>query len=386
MKSVSLIFILLLLVVTALQAETIYVNGELGKDDNNGSSPGEKFALKTINKAIILAGKGDKIVVEGKSSSGVEIVYHEVVRIVQGQFGFEITGVNRPILDGDSNPAADISQNAIIIDGDKITVRGFKIINFLADDLDVENISGAAILIGTNTSYHLIEDNIIENCNYGIYVDGATFCEIYGNKISNIKRISSDDSWYDGSGIVIYPSSFGIEGNSIGLKGGNTISDVETYGICLGADSLFKSADLSRINNNTIQNAGESGIALLDVEGIIEIEKNTFTSCKVALTLNGNHFDTFVGSNVFNGSTSDYEIQVSDRYDGALLYDLWKNNENIFKMKTAAAIVPRKMDVLVNKDVGGAIMNNIKKAENIANKGLKLEVIEPTDQTDLIKD
>ncbi len=376
MRTAILLLTLFFMSFTSGLSRNLFVNGEYGNDENSGSNESKKFALKTISHAVEIAAKGDVVHVEGKhSETGERIVYKESIRITSDQFDFQIVGVNDPIIDGEFESSALLTHNGFWVYGNKITIKGFTIRNFRTNNLDVENISGAGIYLGYNTGSHVIENNRIENCNYGIFMDGTPLCKINGNKIRNISSINDDESWYDGTGILIYPSSAGIDRNDIGKEKGNEISNVDLYGICFGADSIEKTADLSSINNNYVKNAGEAGIALLNISGIVEVKQNVLENNNTALLLKGEHFDTFITQNKFKGSAGPNEIEVGSNYPGALLYDVWKFNQNEFADKTAAASNKRQREVIVT-ETGGFIRNDIKKAEQDVHGGCELEIFD----------
>jgi nitrous oxidase accessory protein NosD len=258
-----------------------------------------------------------------------------------------------------------MQRNGISIYGERINISGFTIRNFVTNSLKTETINGAGIFTNSETTQHIFEGNKIENCNYGFFLDGPTFCEIDNNVIRNIKRISPKSDFYDGTGIMIYPNNIGIEANMIGVKAGNRIDSVGLYGICFGADSVLISATRSKITNNTISNAAEAAVALLEVEGMIEITKNVLKDNKVSIIMHGEHFDTWVSENIITGNKSESVVEVDKNVHGMMLYNIWKENDNKFEMDTFAAKELENNQIVITPK-GGYIRSNIVKAQQDA--------------------
>ena len=348
-----------------------YVNGAIGNDENTGQDNTEQGAFKTIKRALKSAVTGDVVHVVGMYDDE-QITYYESNSFTDQHRSMEIVGVDKPIIDGDFEEKSISQRNGFSLYTDNISIKGFVFRNFYDIYNNPEQINGAAIYSESTTAKHFIEYNTIENCNYGIFLDGPAFAEIHGNEIRNIKRISPDSDFFDGTGIVVFPSGIGIEGNNIGGKDGNLIENCELYGICIGADSMKKVADLSRIANNEIKNCSEAGLALIDLSGIIEVEKNIFEGNYVSLELIGENFDTWIGSNDFRGAKSDSEIITDTKFNGVMLYDIWIANDNKFNEETYIAATNGKFPAAVITKYGGFIRTNKEKAESDA--GEKFQV------------
>lgn len=135
----------------------------------------------TINQAIKLAKAGDTVYV----NSGV---YQEVLLINKP---ISLIGIGRPVLDG-------LKKNQILsIHSDHVTVKGFKIINSGISSMDA--ISGIRVV---ESSYIIVEDNILEDNYFAINIEVSNECKISGNRITASEGASSN-----GNGIHCWKST-----------------------------------------------------------------------------------------------------------------------------------------------------------------------------------
>jgi nitrous oxidase accessory protein len=138
---------------------------------------GKNEQYKTIKLAIATAKSGDSIFVQ-------KGIYRE------GRINIDkpltLIGIDRPILDG------NMQGEIITINADKITLRGFKLINSGRDEIQ----SVAAVHIYTSAD-SVIDNNIIENNHFGIYVQRGLRCLISNNKITT-NRGTSEENIGDG--------------------------------------------------------------------------------------------------------------------------------------------------------------------------------------------
>lgn len=370
MKARLLLMAMIFAISTPLTALDYYVNGAIGSDDNNGSANKSGKAYKTITRAVESAMKGDRIFVEGIHDEK-PIVYKESIFIGSDKIALKIQGRNNPIIDGNYEEKTVRQFNGFTVYGEKIVIDGFTIRNFLKGIQSDESISGAGIFTNTETTKHVFENNTIENCNYGIFLDGPTFCEVNNNVIKNIKRISQESDFYDGTGIMLYPAGPGIEGNNIGGKGANTIDSVGLFGVCLGAEGQNIRAGMTKISNNKISNSGNAAIALLDFEGMVEVTLNTLKNNKSAFLMTGLHYDTWVGDNTIENIIGESLVEVDNQMHGMMLYNIWKENDNKFKLQSYAAKKPETNEIVITKK-GGFIRSSMSKAQQDA--GDKFEV------------
>ena len=341
---IILIFIIFIIYNTNLFSRQIYVNENTGDDkiSINNNSPANPF--KTISMAILASSAKDEIIIEGfDSSKKQQIIYRESLKIDSTKYRLKLTGKNNPLLDGGQAASKDSElkpgKNAIVVDARGVSIDGISMKNYQLnkkDKLPKEPL-GVAIYVKTGISYVVIKNCNIENCNYGIILDGAIMCDISNNKISNITVIEGKKDSNGGIGIAVFPSGLGIEGNLIGTKGANIITKSAKYGICIGSPATEKNADGTKILNNTIQEC-EKGLGILNVTGIGEVSKNNFTGNNLALYIMGFPIDIWISENIFGGSKGASEIEANEKCDGFYLYDLWQRANNKFEKPTFAAV------------------------------------------------
>ncbi|GAB3716090.1 nitrous oxide reductase family maturation protein NosD [Flavobacterium koreense] len=146
----KLICILFLLLFSISNAKTIQV--------------GSNFPVKKIKQALQLAVDGDTIIV----NSGV---YKEGNILINKKIIF--LGKNFPILDGQRK------FEVISVNADNVVIKGFKIINSGYASLD----DPCGIKVYDRT-FVKIENNILDNNFFGIYLQNSRNCLIKNNKIT----------------------------------------------------------------------------------------------------------------------------------------------------------------------------------------------------------
>ena len=146
----------------------------------------------TIQQALLLASKGDSIVV----SSGN---YHEKNMIVKKQI--TLIGIDYPVLDG------EYKYEIISIKASGTIIQGFKIIR--SGISSMEDFAGIKIYECRDV---IIRNNILENTFFGIYTQYGTNCTIEKNKLT----ASNSEEQQSGNGIHCWKSdSMRIIGNTI---------------------------------------------------------------------------------------------------------------------------------------------------------------------------
>ena len=361
--------------ISEVKSEVYYVNGKTGNDLSDGKS--EQAPLKTIQKAVSLAKGMDIIKVEGLHN-GDEISYNECITLDETKFGVQLIGLNNPVLDGDFNSQLKTEDSegiintgiAISINAMQVTVTGFNIMNYTKQEKD--SIGGIGILCIADASKITIYNMKISDCNYGIYLDGNSFCRVYGNKIQNIESYEFNDITLGGTGIMIDVNGIGIEENIIGGEEANEIFDTEKYGIQFGRKGKIGNADNSSIENNIIKNCEQAALAVFDIEGIVKIKNNAFIENNTSLAIYGMPIDTKIANNTFKGPDDACEIVTGPEYDGYLLYDIWQRNDNSFLYPSYAA-VNKNEEVLIN-EYGAMICYDRDKVEEAA--GEKYKIVE----------
>ncbi len=138
---------------------------------------GKNEQFKTINQAVAAAKSGDSILVQ-------KGIYKEGTITVEKSLA--IIGLQRPVIDGDQK--AEI----FVVNANHVRIKGFKIINSGRDEVK----SIAAIRLNSSR-FSIVENNIIENNYFGVYVQGGYRCLIQHNKITT-NRGSSQENIGDG--------------------------------------------------------------------------------------------------------------------------------------------------------------------------------------------
>lgn len=367
-----LIYILIIVFSYSGFATTYFVNGINGRDHNDGKTKNKP--LKTISRALTFAKGSDEIIIEGRQGNK-DIIYYESILLDKGKFSLKITGENNPVIDGSkfTNDSILTITNycGIYVKSNLINIHGLTVRNFIYSGNDTSGAFGAGIYIEPGSMKNSILNVTIENCNWGVYLEGNSLAMLDNLSIRDIKTSNNGKG---GIGISIIPGGSGIENNQIGAEKGNTILTADKYGISFGRKGEVAFADNTIIFRNVIQNCGEAGLILYDIEGIVSIRENTFQSNKTALLIEGVPIDTRVSENIFMGSSGNTEIETTKDYDGYLLFDIWQRNGNKFSVPTYAVVNrdESKEEVIIGKN-GGFIRNREDYANNDAGKDNKVK-------------
>lgn len=143
------LFYFILLISTLLKANVVEV--------------GVKKPIKSIKKAIALAKVGDTVLVhKGLYKEGNIVINKKIVFL----------GIGYPILDGQKK------YEVLSIKSDGVTVDGFKIIK--SGYATLEDPCGIKVY---NKNHVTIQNNILDNNFFGIYIQNGTNCIIKNNKI-----------------------------------------------------------------------------------------------------------------------------------------------------------------------------------------------------------
>ncbi len=345
-----LVSLLLLITFSSIQAQVINV--------------GAKFAVKTIKEGLATAKSGDTV----KVHSGI---YREGNIIIDKKIVF--VGVNYPTLDGEKK------HEIISIKHDSVVIDGFKIIRSSSATLT----DPCAVKV-YNKSHVLIQNNILDDNFFGIYLQNSQNCIVKNNKI---KAYETEES-KSGNGIHCWKSNnIQIIGNTIeGHRDGvyfefvydsivwrNISNNNRRYGLHFmfshsdayignvfrnnGAGiAVMYTKNVKMFNNTFEKNHGAStyGLLLKDItdsylfnnrfidntiaiysEGSnrIKIEKNQFINNGWAFKMQANSMDNEIVNNIFKGNTFDMATNGSlvmntfnsnywDKYEG---YDLDKD-------------------------------------------------------------
>lgn len=222
---------------------------------------GKSKPFKSIRKAINVASNGDTILVEaGNYKEGNIVIQKSIV----------LKGISFPVLDGEKKyEILTVKANDAVIEGFKFQHSGRS---------EIKDI--AAIMI--YDSYHVqVISNILDDTNFGIYLQNSKSCTIKNNDITayGLNEVQS------GNGINCWKSdSLVIIGNKIkGHRDGiyfefvtNTLvwRNISTRNIRYGIHFMFSHHD-SYIGN--IFEANESGVAVMYTNHI-QMYNNVFVN------------------------------------------------------------------------------------------------------------
>ncbi len=343
--------ILLLFFSLTLKATTIHV----GKD----------YAVKSVKKAISLAKDGDTIIVHsGKYREGNIIIDKKIV----------FKGEGLPILDGEKK------HEVLSIQADSVVVDGFKIIK--SAYATITDPCGIKVY---NKSHVLIQNNVLDDNFFGIYLQNCQNCTIKNNYL----KAYGEEEQQLGNGIHCWKSNDiliianRIDGHRDGIYFEFVYDsliwrNISTNNIRYGLHFMFSHSDtyitnvfrnngagvavmytkdVKMFNNTFDENWGASayGLLLKDisdsyifnnkfikntsaiyVEGSSrnKIEKNQFISNGWAMQIQASSIDNEIVHNNFVGNTFDMGTNGSlvlntfnsnywDKYQG---YDLNKDN------------------------------------------------------------
>ena len=288
----------LALTAAAAFGATLMVDSDGAATPSNcaGGAPGSAFL--TIQGAVNNANPGDKIKVCGEPA-------HVYAGATVATKGLTLVGVNNPVVSSGST-----SNNALTLNADKVTVKGFEIEN-----------SAAAIFTSQNASGYTITHNNLHDNAIGIYLqsDGTFRTFITHNNIhdqnvslpgggngidnetpaSNVSIIGNQFTNNDNEGILLNPqtgadSGFLIKNNTFSQELGSDVAFLQTVNNSKiisntmtntaadpvnGNSSIFIGAGSSNdtVAQNTIRNANFNGIAVRDTAHNIAVAQNTIT-------------------------------------------------------------------------------------------------------------
>ena len=325
---------------------------------------GAKFPIKTIKGGLAIAKSGDTVKIhKGIYKEGNIIIEKKIVFI----------GIDFPTLDGEKK------HEIISVKHDSVVVDGFKIIRSAYGTLT----EPCAIKV-YNKSHVLIQNNILDDNFFGIYLQNSEHCIVKNNKIKAYETQESKS----GNGIHCWKSNhIQIIGNTVdGHRDGvyfefvfdsivwrNICNNNRRYGLHFmfshsdayignvfrenGAGiAVMYSKKVKMFNNTFEKNRGAStyGLLLKDItdsylfnnkfidntiavysEGSIriKIEKNQFTNNGWAFKIQANSMDNEIVNNNFKGNTFDmatngslvlntFDTNYWDKYEG---YDINKD-------------------------------------------------------------
>ncbi|NHE57146.1 nitrous oxide reductase family maturation protein NosD [Cyclobacterium plantarum] len=298
--------------------------------------------LDTIKEAIALAGKGDTIFVHEGTYLENQMEINKPMAII---------GVNKPVIDSQGG------DEIFIVKADQVLIQGLTLQN-----IGVSHLKDRAAIRVVEARNVIIDNNLLLNTFFGIYLQNASRCRVLNNTI----RGEAYDEMNAGNAIHIWKGSqMEVINNHLSqhrdgiyfefvdqsLIRGNTSQDNMRYGLHFmfsnydtyeknifrrngaGVAVMF-SKQIRMIKNTFEENWGGSsyGILLKEIsdglmvqntfirntigvyaEGAnrIKIEKNDFINNGKAMDIKGNCIDNEILSNNFIGNT--FEVLTNSR-------------------------------------------------------------------------
>jgi len=313
---------------------------------------GTKKKYNTIKEAVLHASPFDTIIVHKGIYKEHTIVLNKPLTLIAN---------GKAVIDADGQ-AADI----LVLVSDSISVKGFELIN-----VGVSFLKEIAAIKLRRVKHVKINNNLIKNCFFGIYLEQASYCEITSNQILG----SFDDEASAGNAIHAWKGKhLRIDGNTLhGHRDGiyfefiddssisyNHSYDNLRYGLHFMfsnrdeyCDNIFEkngagvavmfSKQIIMINNSFMYNWGGASYGLLLKEisdgkikgnqfiqntiGILaeganrlDINENQFSNNGTAMDMKGNCMDNNIESNNFLANT--FEVVTNSKYNT----NLYKSN------------------------------------------------------------
>ena len=326
---------------------------------------GKNEQFRSIQQAVAAAQSGDSVLVE-------KGIYKEGTINIEKPLS--LIGIGRPVIDG------EMKGEIITIYSDNVLIKGLKLINSGRDE--IKSIAAIHIYSSSNS---VIEQNIIENNYFGIYVQRGYRCLIANNKITTnrgtsqenigdgIHLLGSAEIWVKNNFVSGHKDGIYLEKNKKCFVFKNLSRKNLRYGLhfMFSNDSVYTgnvfdnngagvavmyALNVSMYSNRFINNWGDSvyGLLLKEIsyskikgnsfennttavyaDGATKIDfyNNHFEDNGWALKINANCMENRVVQNNFinntfdvstNGSTvmNDFKQNYWDKYEG---YDLNKD-------------------------------------------------------------
>jgi nitrous oxidase accessory protein len=260
---------------------------------------GKNERFTTIQQAIKAAVEGDTIWIQYGLYKEKNIVINKPLSLF---------GNNYPVLDGEHR------YEIISIKASHVTIRGLKLINSGVSSM--EDIAGIKIY---NTKEVIIEDNILENAFFGIYIQGGSKCRIRKNQVNAHSQIEQQS----GNGIHCWKcDSIEIINNTIsGHRDGiyfefvtNSLikGNISTHNLRYGLHFMF--SHLDNYDSNTFKNNG-AGVSVMFSHGV-KMHNNSFEDNwgdgSFGLLLK-EISDSYVTGNKFTNNTSGIYMEGASR-------------------------------------------------------------------------
>ena len=281
---------------------------------------GKNQIFKTIKSALVVAGHGDTITVQGGiyKESDINITKKIYVR-----------GLNYPVIDG------MMEGTIVTIHADGAVLDGFKIIN--SGNSERTDIAGVLIVDSYNV---IVKNNKLENTQFGIYSQHSTNCTIKDNEVHS----NATNEMLGGNGIHCWRSdSLLIIGNQVsGHRDGiyfefvtNSLvwRNISRKNIRYGIHFMFSHND-TYISNVFEENA--SGVAVMYTKNV-HMYNNYFMDNWGAAAygiLLKDITDSDISGNHFLHNTTAIEVEGCNRNN--IYKNIFKNNGYALKVSASS--------------------------------------------------
>lgn len=269
---------------------------------------GKDGQFATIKEALAYASAGDRILVDAGT-------YQESPILIDKSVVLE--GIGQPVLDGEGE------HEVIRIQASEVQVRGFRISN-----VAVSYVEDRAAIKVQQSKYVIIENNVLENTFFGIYLAKSKKCTVSNNQItgSGTQETNAGNAihlWYCDS-ITVKHNKVAKHRDGIYLEfANNTLveNNISTKNLRYGLHFMFShynwyikntfedngagvavmySRNIDMVENRFLNNWGEiaHGLLLKDITDS-QIKSNVFTSNTIGIYAEGsnrisvtdNHFE-----------------------------------------------------------------------------------------------
>ena len=289
---------------------------------------GPRKKVKSIRSAILMASSGDTILVDAGT-------YKEGNLIISKQL--TLIGDKYPIIDGQNKyEVFSIKANKVVIDGFKIYHSGTS---------NLEDYAGIKIYDSREVT---IQNNILDDTYFGIYLQYAKNCLIKNNQLKAYNK----EEQQSGNGIHCWKSdSLRIIGNTIdGHRDGiyfefvtNSFikSNTTTRNIRYGLHFMFSNNDIYESNSFIGNGAGVAVMFSKKVTMLNNQFKENWGDAAYGLLLK-EISDSYITNNVFEKNTTGIYLEGASRIN---------MNQNVFKSNGwAMKIQASCMDIAVTKN------------------------------------
>ena len=293
---------------------------------------GKNYPIKSIKKGIATAKAGDTIVVYGGWYKEGNIVIDKKIVFI---------GRGLPVLDGEKK------HEVISVFADSVVVDGFKIIR-----CNYATLTDPCGIKVYNRKYVLIQNNVLDDNFFGIYLQNCQFCTIKNNIIKAYgkeeQKLGNGIHCWKSNNILIISNR--IDGHRDGIQFEFVFDsliwrNISTNNVRYGLHFMFSHSDT--YISNVFRNNG-AGVAVMytkDVKMINNTFDENWGDAAYGLLLK-DITDSYIFNNKFNSNTSAIYIEGSSRN----LIEKNQFNSNGWAMQIQASSMD---NVIVNNNFKG---------------------------------